>query len=225
MSVRRRMVRGRVGAAEGGRRASAARPPSDGPVRSAREDMTWVSPVDESIRIDDRVYIIAACALEDVNVPMARDTMRELEPRRGRRFHWHDRKPVDRLAAVQAIAQVLTLHIVTIGAPIDPRRQERARRQCLEALLFHLDAAGIEQVWLETRGATADRRDIAAIDRFRARQIIGHAIRVDHAHPSAEPLLWLADAIARAVSAAEGGDPTYRAVIASMLTEHRTQLD
>ncbi|RIQ30205.1 hypothetical protein [Jiangella rhizosphaerae] len=187
--------------------------------------MKWVAPVDESIRIDDRVYITAACALEDMNASTARATMRELEPRPGRRFHWHDRKPADRLAAVQAIAQLPTLHVVTIGAPIDTRRQERARRQCLEALLFHLDAAGVEQVWLETRNATADRRDIAAIDRFRARQIIGHSIRVDHARPSAEPLLWLADAVAGAVSAAEGGDPTYRAVIAPMLTEHRIQLD
>jgi hypothetical protein len=187
--------------------------------------MTWVSPVDESIRIDDRVYITAACALEEVNAPTARDTMRELEPRPGRRFHWRDKEPHERLAAVEAIAQLPTLHIVAIGAALDPRRQERARRQCLEALLFHLDAAGVEQVWLETRGATADRRDIAAIDRFRARQVIGHSIRVDHARPGDDPLLWLADLVAGAVSAAEGGDPTYRAVIASILTAHRIQLD
>ncbi|MBB5790585.1 hypothetical protein [Jiangella mangrovi] len=187
--------------------------------------MTWIATVDESIRIDDRVYVLAACAFEEKDSDVARDTMRALEPRAGHRLHWHDRKPPDRHEAVKAVAQLSALHIVTVGAPIDPRRQERARRQCLETLLFHLDAAGVEQVWLESRNAAADRRDIAAVDRFRARRVIGHAIRIDHARPLDDPLLWLADIVAGALGAAEGGDPTFRELLVPMLTEHRIRLD
>jgi hypothetical protein len=187
--------------------------------------MSWLAYVDESIRIRDGVYVMAACALEDGSEAKARDSMRELEPRIGHRLHWHDRMPADRLTAVRAVAQLPALHIVTIGAAVDPRRQERARRQCMEALLFHLQAAGVSRVWLETRGAAADRRDIAAVRAARARQIIQYGLLVDHARPSEEPLLWLADIVAGAVSAAEGDEPAYREVIAPMLTEHRVQLD
>lgn len=79
-------------------------------------------------------------------------------------------------------------------------------------------------MWLESRNAAADRRDIATGRAARARQIIQYGLLVDHARPSEEALLWLADLIAGAVSAAEGGDPAYRAVIEPMLTQHRIQL-
>jgi hypothetical protein len=48
---------------------------------------------------------------------------------------------------------------------------------------------------------------------------------VEHARPTEEPLLWLADIVAGAVSAAESNEPVYPAVIAPMLTEHRIRLD
>ncbi|WP_325048080.1 DUF3800 domain-containing protein [Jiangella anatolica] len=183
-----------------------------------------VAYVDESIRIRDGVYVMAACALEDGSAAAARDAMRELEPRPGHRLHWHDRMPADRLVAVRTVAQLPALHLVTIGVTLDPRRQERARRQCMEALLFHLQDAGVSRVWLETRNAAADRRDIEAVRAARARQIIQYGLLVDHARPSEEPLLWLADIVAGAVSAAEGDDRSYRDPLAPMLTEHRIQL-
>ncbi len=95
----------------------------------------------------------------------------------------------------------------------------------MESLLFHLQAAGVAQVWLESRNTAADRRDIDAVDRFRSRRVIGHTIRIDHGQPSNEPLLWLADIVAGAVSVAEGGEPSDREVIAATLTEYRIQLD
>lgn len=186
--------------------------------------MTWMAYVDESIRIRDGMYVMAACVLEEGHVVEARDMMRELEPRPGHRFHWHDRKEVDRLIGVRAVSQLSTLHIVTIGMPVDYRRQERARRRCLEALLFYLQDAGVSQVWLETRNAASDRRDIAAVRAARARQIIQYGLLVDHALPLKEPLLWLGDIVAGAVAAAEGGDPKYREEIVPMLTEYRVDL-
>lgn len=186
--------------------------------------MSWLAFVDESIRLEAGVYVMAACTLQDVDVPAARDAMLELEPRPRRRFHWRDKEPHERLAAVGAVAALDALHIVTIGAMVDPHRQERARRHCLETLLFHLQDAGVSRVWMETRNPTADRRDIAAVRAARARQIVQYGLLVDHARPGDEVALWLADIVAGAVSAAEGGDPTYRAVIAPMLTEHRIQL-
>lgn len=186
--------------------------------------VAWVAYVDESIRTDDGVYVLAASTLDEDCVDEVRTALRVLKPRRGRRIHWRDEEHADRLAAVSAIAKLPALQTVIIGTPVDPRRQERARRMCLEKLLFDLDAAGVEQVWLETRGTRADRRDIAAVDRFRARQIIDQAIRVDHSDPLAECMLWAADIVAGAISAAEAGEFTFRDQLSAVLTEHRIKL-
>lgn len=184
---------------------------------------SWVAYVDESIRTTDGVYVLAAVILEEPDCDDARARVTGLS-QRGLPFHWRLELAPRRQTAVELIADLASLHLVVIGAPVDPRRQERARRQCMESLLFHLQAAGVAQVWLEARNAAADRRDIEAVRAARARQIIQYGLLVDHARPSEEPLLWLADVVAGAMSAAEGGDPAYRDVIAPMLTEHRLQL-
>ncbi|SDU67138.1 DUF3800 domain-containing protein [Jiangella alkaliphila] len=185
---------------------------------------SWVAYVDESIRTTDGVYVLAAVILEEPDCADARARVNGLS-QRGLPFHWRLELAPRRQTAVELVADLASLHLVVIGAPVNPRRQERARRQCMESLLFHLQAAGVAQVWLEARNTAADRRDIDAVDRFRSRRVIGHSIRIDHDQPSREPLLWLADIVAGTVSAAEGGEPAYRDVIAPMLTDYRIQLD
>lgn len=184
---------------------------------------TWIAFVDESIRTTEGVYVLAAAILEEPGCEDARDRVAGLS-QRGLPFHWRLELGPRRLAAVELVTGLASLHVVVIGAPVNPRRQERARRQCMEALLFHLQAAGVSRVWLETRNPAADRRDIEAVRAARARQIVQYGLLVDHARPSEEPLLWLADIVAGAVSAAEGGEPAYRDKLAPMLTEHRVQL-
>jgi hypothetical protein len=186
--------------------------------------MSWTAYVDESIRTGDGVYVMAAAVLDVRDLEATRDRVCQLT-QRGLPFHWRLESPARRRAGVELVADLPSLHIVTIGAPVDPHRQERARRQCLEALLFHLQDAGVSRVWLETRNSAADRRDIEAVRAARARKIVQYGLLVDHARPSEEPLLWLADLVAGAVSAAAGGEPVYKSVIASMLCEHRIRLD
>lgn len=186
--------------------------------------MSWTAVADESIRIEHGVYVFASCVIDDSAVSAATELMRTLEPRPGQRFHWRDREPHERFAAAHAAAELEALHIVVVGAPIDRRRQERARRKCLETLLFHLHQAGVSQLWLESRGQAADRRDQAAVRAARARQILQYGLLVDHAQPLGRPLMWLADLVAGAISAAEGGEPAYRDLLAPMLTEHRIDL-
>ncbi|WP_298329228.1 hypothetical protein [Haloactinopolyspora sp.] len=169
--------------------------------------MTWSAYVDESIDDAFGTYVLAAATLDEDGSEDVRDAISALA-RRGRRFHWKDEEHSDRIRAVQLVSTCATLHVVVIGAPMV--KQERAQRQCLRSLLFHLEAAGVEQVWLESRGNPADARDIGAVRAFRAQHAIGHAIRVDHAFPSTQPLLWVADIVAGAVRAAERGHTTYR---------------
>ncbi|PZF82643.1 hypothetical protein [Jiangella anatolica] len=186
--------------------------------------MSWLAYVDESIRTDDGVYVLAAVALERVDAAAVRAAVRALEPRPGRRFHWRDKEPYERRDAASLLADLPVLPIVTIGAPVDPRRQERGRRHCMAALLFELAEAGVEEVWLESRNPTADRRDLHVIGGFRTRRIVPGGLRIGHARPGDEPLLWAADIVAGAASAGAGGDAAYRELIGAKLTEHQVTL-
>ncbi|MBB5789302.1 hypothetical protein [Jiangella mangrovi] len=187
--------------------------------------MSWLAYVDESIRTDDGVYVLAAVALDAADGESVRDAVRSLEPRPGRRFHWRDKEHFERVQAAELLAQLPVIPIVVIGAPVDPRRQERARRHCLAALLFELATAGVDEVCLETRNPVADRRDLDVIGGFRVRGMIPATVRIGHARPGEEPLLWAADVIARAISAAEGRESAYRKLISAALTELRIRLD
>ncbi|MBB5789303.1 DUF3800 domain-containing protein [Jiangella mangrovi] len=187
--------------------------------------MSWLAYVDESIRTDDGVYVLAAVALDAADDESVRDAMRTLEPRPGRRFHWRDRLPDARSAAAGVIAGLPVLAVAVIGSPVDPRRQERARRQCLEVLLFELGSAGVQAVRLESRNSVADRRDSEVIARFRSRGLVPAALPVHHVRAGEEPLLWAADIVAGAISAAEGREPAYRELISGALTELPIRLD
>lgn len=185
--------------------------------------VTWISYVDESIDELTGTYVLAAATLEQDGSRDVRDAVRALAPRLGQWFHWKDQERDGRVKAVEFVSTLAILHTVVMGTPV--AKQERARRQCLRSLLFHLEGDGVEQVWLESRGAPADSRDISAVRAFRAQHAIGHTNRVDHAFPSAQPLLWVADIVAGAVRAAERGDDTYRAHLGTAITEHRIRLD
>ncbi|WP_053202268.1 hypothetical protein [Jiangella muralis] len=186
--------------------------------------MSWLAYVDESIRTDDGVYVLAAVALDRADAAAVRAAVRALEPRPGRRFHWRDRLPVARQAAAESLAALPVLPIVVVGTPVNPRRQERARRQCAETLLFELAAAGVDDVWLESRNPLLDRRDLDVVAGFHARRVIPRGLRIGHLRAGDEPLLWAADIVAGAICAAEGKEPAYRDTLARILTEHRLGL-
>ncbi|SEE80346.1 hypothetical protein [Jiangella alba] len=186
--------------------------------------MSWLAYVDESIRTDDGVYVLAAVALDRADAAAVRAAVRALEPRPGRRFHWRDRLPAARHSAAGLLAGLPTLAIAVVGAPVNPRRQERARRHCLGALLFELADAGVDEVCLESRNPVADRRDLDVVGGFRVRGVVPPTLRVAHARAGDEPLLWAADIVAGAICAAEGKEPAYREAVAAILTEHRIGL-
>jgi hypothetical protein len=60
---------------------------------------------------------------------------------------------------------------------------------------------------------------------MRTRGYISSALRVDFTYPLSEPLVWLADIVAGAVSSARGdGELQYLAPLEPLLTEHQIQI-
>lgn len=191
--------------------------------------MTWVAYVDESMRMPAAGaagrYILAAAVLHADDVEKTREAVRRPLERRGRRFHWRDTLPAARGEAVGVVAGLSAVHLVVVGAPLDPRRQERGRRLCLEQLLHKLEASGVSTVSLEARTPTLNKKDLFAVGAWRAQHVISHGLRIDHVFPSAEPLLWVPDIVAGAVAAAYGGAGHWRDALAPLLDEFPVQLD
>jgi hypothetical protein len=169
--------------------------------------------IDESLIIDSRdvpdTYTLAAVVADQDDCDDLRATMLDLAVRPRVRLHWVAESAKRRDLIAHRISTLDIAAIVTVGAPMDRSKQERARRCCLECLLYELDRFGVTQVWLESRAASQDRRDRRLVDSARDKGLISRELSVDFAQPVQEPMLWLPDAVAGAVAAARRGEPRW----------------
>lgn len=152
---------------------------------------------DESVRttrIAQPSYLLGAVVADSAACDEFRRALRSLH-RRGPKLHWHDQDSCARRESIATIAEFDVYHIVVIAAPIDVRRQERARALCLERLAWHLDEAGVQVLTLEARPPQLMRRDIRTIDALRSKHALPSGLRIDHEKPSVEPMLWVADQV------------------------------
>lgn len=188
--------------------------------------MTWVAYADESMhsRSGMKVYILAAAVLNADDCADVRLAVSQLG-KRGRGFHWRDADAPERRKAVDVVAGLPALHLVVVGAPLDPRRQERARRHCLRRLLFELESAGVDRLWLEARTPILNARDMHAINVFSMQGVIRSSPHVGHIRPVDEPLLLIPDIVAGSVNAAAGGDDSFVASLNSLISRCDIKLD
>jgi hypothetical protein len=193
-------------------RNRAVNPPSAGPV--------WCAFVDESMRLNSDnagTYLMAAVVTEVGRCEEIRQILRSLLYKRQERLHWRDEEAPRRTKIAEAVGGLDVAATVVIGTPLAKKKQERARRKCLETLLPRLDEMGVTQVVLERRTPSlvaADRKMVIAI---RGKRLIGAGLRVETAQPKDEPMLWLPDAVAGAFGAArDAGQPEFLALIGSV---------
>jgi len=103
---------------------------------------------------------------------------------------------------------------------MDRSKQERARRCCLERLLFELEQFGVTEIWLESRRATQDRRDMRLIDSARDKRLVSQSTAVNFARPTGDAMLWIPDAVAGAVTAAILGESRWLTAMSEVITRH-----
>ncbi|MFT4187772.1 MAG: hypothetical protein QM621_04250 [Aeromicrobium sp.] len=87
------------------------------------------------------------------------------------------------------------VHLAVV-TPADGKRQERARRKCLERLLRELNHRGVTHAWIESRPGHLDAEDRAMVAALIGAHVIPTSFRVGFIRPLDEPMLWLPDAIA-----------------------------
>lgn len=177
---------------------------------------------DESFQEHDSsgFYIIAAAIVPAAAEETARAEMLRLRGKHApAKLHWTKRDAKERIELAQVVSALEGLHVVAVGTPVRPRRQERARAQCLSQLIRELHGFGVERLFMEAREAELNARDIATMRHARFGLPKGAPFRLDHLYGAAEPLLWVADVVAGAVRAEKLGEPRYREILSDRVID------
>lgn len=211
-----------VGAA--GQTGDVTQPTGDAPPTSPPEGYALHAWVDERMDVDlerDRgTYILASVVCDPSGCEPVRAALRELLQGRQRRLHWRTETGPRRTKIAAAISAVDMAAVVVIGVPMANRRQERARRICMETLLPTLERDyGVSRVFLEARTQTLIRRDREQVANLVGKRLITPGLRVGSARPLEEPMLWVPDAVAGAVGADRLGNPEWLDILRHAVTQ------
>ena len=155
--------------------------------------------VDESMRVQAGIYLLAAVVCVAGDCDQHRDTLRSLLDAGQPKLHWRAESPKRRTKIIQTVSSFDMTSVVVIGTPMDKKKQERARAVCMESLAIHLASLEVTQVYLEERETRLNARDRKLIGSIRGKKLIPNSLRIDTAKPSVEPMLWLPDIVAGAV--------------------------
>ncbi|NRQ30574.1 hypothetical protein HII36_01765 [Nonomuraea sp. NN258] len=174
--------------------------------------------VDESMRIQQGLYLMAAVLVAPARAEAHRAALRSLLLRRQPRLHWRDENDKRRAQLVEALAALGLRGLVIVGAGLARRTQERARRKCMERLLWELGHRHVTDVIFERREPTLDARDRDMIEALKGRHAMAPRLLAVWRSPFDEPLLWLPDVVAGARAAAEAGDTRFWAELGEGMT-------
>jgi hypothetical protein len=163
---------------------------------------------------------MAAVVADSSDADDIRQVLLGLTVQREVRLHWVAESTKRRDLIAHAISTLDIAAIVTVGSPMDRSKQERARRCCLERLLFELDQFGVAEIWLESRRAAQDGHDMRLIDSARDKRLVARRTTVNFARPTGDAMLWLPDAVAGAVTAAILGESRWLTAMSEVITRH-----
>ena len=165
--------------------------------------------IDESLRVRHGLYVLAAVVVADTEADHHRAALRALLLRGQIRLHWRDESSRRRSQLITAMSALRHTGAIVIATETAPRRQERARRKCIERLLAALASRAIATFVFERRHPDLDAHDRTMIAALRRQRSLPATMRATWQRAADEPLLWLPDIAAGAASLAQTGDHTY----------------
>jgi hypothetical protein len=122
-----------------------------------------------------------------------------IEPGRKRPFHWHTEGPKAKERLVACLVELGAVAHVVVHYPTGRRKTEAARASTLREVVVQLVADGVDDLVIESRDRSGDRRDRGVIlDVLRDLGTPG-AIAYTWRPKKADRLLWLADGVCGAV--------------------------
>jgi hypothetical protein len=181
--------------------------------------------IDESLRIPQGLYLLAAVIVADADASDYRAALRALLYRRQIQLHWRNESAKRRSQLIAAVCELRHSGAIVIATGVPGSRQERARRKCIDRLLRELVSRSIARVVFERRHPDLDARDRAMIAALQRQKSLPAALRATWQPATDEPLLWLPDIAAGAASLAEAGNSTYWSKLAAGFVVDRFTLD
>lgn len=146
--------------------------------------------VDESIR---NGYLLSAAVISTGDLSVARGKLREMCKPGQRRLHMKDENDSRRREILSTLSG-LGVQVFVYRAPVAGRPIRASRDQCLQALIPTLLELDVTRLVIES--CNQDHRDEQVIQPVLNRlDAPGHFVWL-HSVPSAEPVLWAADAAA-----------------------------
>ena len=154
---------------------------------------------DESVRmVGEPPFYLLGATLVTLESRSRLIDIANLRPPGAAKLHWRDMGYKLQRQSLGIIADLGFRSLVAIARPLDGRRQERARRKCLERMLTRLGAEGIDELLLESRGESLDSRDLDFVKHARASRRIGPCA-VNHIEAAGNPALWIPDQVVGAM--------------------------
>ena len=161
------------------------------------------------------VLLRSAGQLGDVRIEV--EQLLTLTANRSRPFHWRKEGPVLRSAIIELIGELdLQVYAVLGSAPLR-HDIEFVREECLRELFRSVSHHEVDRVVIESRERSTsvvgqNRRDFGTLIEARHAGELLPAVHYEWV-PKEEPLIWLADAVAGAVLAAERGEADWLQMI------------
>ncbi|MFI2564206.1 hypothetical protein [Paenarthrobacter sp. NPDC018779] len=168
----------------------------------------WVDESMRTVNVKEPMYMLGAAVADPSGCDLVRDDLRSILTD-GPKLHWRDMDNRAKKLSIDLLGALDAAHIVVVAAPLEPRRQERARAKCMERLFSELGAVGVTSVFLESRTRSLNARDMHLVDKLRGRRVMPESLRVEIQLPSEEPMHWIPDQVLGAMGDAEAGDATW----------------
>lgn len=152
--------------------------------------------VDESYKREglEGTYLLGATLLAEEQRERVSSIMLGYKPPRANKLHYVDLGRVAQAKVLQGIGLLPVSTIVVIADRTHYKKQERARRKCLEILLPILEEGGVDVALLERRNVAQDGKDVQLAKAMRVKRAINH-LMIEHVAGEDEPLLWIPDQV------------------------------
>ena len=150
---------------------------------------------DESVRAmgEPSMYLLGATVFQGDCTVEIDDLLRQKSPG-APKMHWREMGRGAQARSLCTVAKADATTTVIIASPINTRKQERARRKCMETLFPLLEGLDVGKLVMESRNPIQDARDIEMVDIMKSKGLL-KSLMVDHVRGEREPRLWFPDLV------------------------------
>ncbi|MEV6910768.1 hypothetical protein [Amycolatopsis sp. NPDC051071] len=147
--------------------------------------------IDESVR--DQRYLLCMTLVAPARLAPSRRELNALLLPGARELHFKKEKEPRRRQLIDRIVALDVVTVVYVGS-CTRKTEEETRQKCLERAVFDLLAKNAHRLVLDSR----DHRDV--LDRKTMQRALGYRpskteLTYEHLNSTAEPLLWISDAV------------------------------